>query len=235
MVSACSPIPTGNPLPGSHMSKGDRAQFSKGGRALTTEYRPHAGSQHSFEAPNTGSHDLTHSCAICPYIPCHPRCLVFGNNHSPRVVSKPQKPLLPPAALVLLVREPIAHCTRSRVSAPFALFASRGRYHECIQYRIPTAKSLHSPLVALGFADLCAMHHMTTAETTILTLYALPFCTRTTHWPCQSLTLKLAICWSIANSDVILGTKPHGRLHMPMNSAGSAKALAHGRPPASSM
>jgi hypothetical protein len=68
--------------------------------------------------------------------PCH---LVFGNNHSPRVVSKTQQPLLPPAALGLPVWEPIAHCPRSHVPDPLALFASGRRYHECVQYRIPTA------------------------------------------------------------------------------------------------
>jgi hypothetical protein len=46
--------------------------------------------------------------------PCH---LVFGNDQSPRVVSEPQQLLLPPAAPVLPVREPIAHRTRSRVPA----------------------------------------------------------------------------------------------------------------------
>ncbi len=39
---------------------------------------------------------------------CH---LVFGNDHSPRVVSKPQQPLLPPSVPVLPVWEPIAHCS----------------------------------------------------------------------------------------------------------------------------
>jgi hypothetical protein len=90
-----------------------------------------------------------------------PRHLVFGDDHSPRVVSEPQQPLLLPSALVLPVREPIAHRTRSRALAPLALFASEGRFHECIQYRIPTAKSSHTPPVAMGFAGLCAMHHMT--------------------------------------------------------------------------
>ncbi len=95
--------------------------------------------------------------------PCH---LIFGNENSPRVLSKPQQPLLPPAALGPPVREPIAHCTRSLVPAPLALFASGRWYHECIQYRIPTAKSSCSPPVAMGFAGLCAMCHMTTAEAT---------------------------------------------------------------------
>jgi hypothetical protein len=94
-----------------------------------------------------------------------PHCLVFGNDHSPRVVSKPQQTLLPPAALVLPVREPIAHCTRSRVPA-LALLASGRQYHECVQYCIPTAKSSCSPPVSMGIASLCAMHHMTSAETT---------------------------------------------------------------------
>jgi hypothetical protein len=94
------------------------------------------------------------------------RHLVFGNDQSPRVESKPQQPLLSPAAPVLPVREPIAHRTRSRAAAPLDFFASGGWYHECIQYPIPTAKSSCSPPAAMGFADLCAMHHMTTAETT---------------------------------------------------------------------
>ncbi len=96
-------------------------------------------------------------------IPCH---LVFGNDHSPRVLSKPQQPLLPPAALGLPVREPIAHCTRSHATAPLALFASGRLYHECVQYRIPTAKFSRSPPVVMGFAGLCTMHHMMTAKTT---------------------------------------------------------------------
>ncbi len=95
--------------------------------------------------------------------PCR---LAFGNDHSPRVVSKPQQPLLLSAAPILPVQEHIAHRTRSRVPAPLALFASGGWYHDCVQYCIPTAKSSCSPLVAMGFAGLCAMYHMTTAETT---------------------------------------------------------------------
>ncbi len=59
--------------------------------------------------------------------PCH---LVFGNDQYLRVVSKPQQPLLPPAAPVLPVREPIAHRTRSHAPAPLALFAIGGWYHE---------------------------------------------------------------------------------------------------------
>jgi hypothetical protein len=94
---------------------------------------------------------------------CH---LVFGNDQLPRVVSKPQQPSLPPSAPILQVREPIAHHTRSRAPAPLALFASGVRFHECIQYRIPTAKSSRAPLVAIGFVGLCAVHHMMTAETT---------------------------------------------------------------------
>ncbi len=81
------------------------------------------------------------------------------------MASAPQQPLLPPAARVLPVREPIAHCTRSRAPAALALFASGGQFHECVQYRIPTAKSLRASPVAMGFAGLCAIHHMTTAET----------------------------------------------------------------------
>jgi hypothetical protein len=61
--------------------------------------------------------------------PCH---IDFGNAHSPRVVSKPQQPLLPPAALVLHVQEPISHRTRFRAPAPLALFASGWQYHEFV-------------------------------------------------------------------------------------------------------
>jgi hypothetical protein len=106
------------------------------------------------------------SAPSAPTFHVTPHHLVFGNDHFPRVVSKPQQPLLHPAAPVLPVRVPIAHCTRSRVPAPLALFASGGQFHECVQYCIPTAKSSCSPLVAMGFADLCAMYHMMTAETT---------------------------------------------------------------------
>ena len=72
MVLACSSIPIAEPLPRSRKAKGELAQVSKGGLSLTTKYKPHAGSQHSFESPTTGSRDLTHSPAICPYIPRHP-------------------------------------------------------------------------------------------------------------------------------------------------------------------
>ncbi len=94
-----------------------------------------------------------------------PCWLVFGNDHSLGVVSVSQQPLLPPAALVLPVREPIAHRTRSWAPAALALFASGGQFHECIQYRIPTAKSLGTSSVAMGFAGLCTIHHMSKAET----------------------------------------------------------------------
>jgi hypothetical protein len=91
--------------------------------------------------------------------------LIFGNDHSPRVVSTPQHPLLPPSAPVLTVQEPIAHRTRSWAPAALVLFASGGRFHECVQDRIPTAKSSCTFFVAMGFAGLCAIHHMTTPDT----------------------------------------------------------------------
>jgi hypothetical protein len=94
-----------------------------------------------------------------------PRRRVYGNDHSPRVVSAPQQPLLPPAAPVLPVHEPIAHCTRPQAPAALALFASGGQFHECVQYHIPIAKLSRASSVAMGFAGLCAIHHMTTAET----------------------------------------------------------------------
>ncbi len=103
--------------------------------------------------------------ASAPTFHVTPCQLVFGNDHSPRVVSAFQQSLLPPAAPVLPVREPIAHRTKSRAPAALALFASGGQFHECVQYGIPTAKSLHASSVAIGFAGLCAIHHMSTAET----------------------------------------------------------------------
>jgi hypothetical protein len=103
--------------------------------------------------------------ASAPTFHVTPCRLVFGDDHSPRVVSASQQPLLPSAAPVLPVREPIAHRTRSRAPAALALYASGGRLHECIQYRIPMAKSLGASSVSMGIAGLCAINHMTTAET----------------------------------------------------------------------
>jgi hypothetical protein len=103
--------------------------------------------------------------ASAPTFHVTPRWLVFGDDHSPRVVSASQQPLLPPAAPVLPVQEPTAHRTRSRVPAALALFTSGGRFHEWVQYRIPMAKSLRASSVAMGFVGLCAIHHMTMAET----------------------------------------------------------------------
>ncbi len=91
--------------------------------------------------------------------------LVFGNDHSPRVVSASPQPFFPPAAPVLPVQEPIAHRTRSQAPATLALFASGGQIHECVQYPIPTAKSLRLSSVAVGFVGLCAIHHLLTAQT----------------------------------------------------------------------
>jgi hypothetical protein len=63
--------------------------------------------------------------------------------------------------------------TRSRVPAALVLFASGGRFHECVKYHIPTAKSSCASPVAMGFEGLCAIHHMTTAETSnFATLYS---------------------------------------------------------------
>ncbi len=164
-----------------------------------------------------------------------PCSLVFGNAHSPRVVSNPQQPLPPPAAPVLPLHEPISYCTRSHVPAPLALFTSGRQYHECVQYRIPTANSSCSPAVAMGLrASAPCITGRQWKQPTLL-LFALLFCTRTTRWPCQSLTQQPEICWSIANSNAILGTKPLGILCMPMSLAISAKASAPGRSPAPSV
>jgi hypothetical protein len=138
--------------------------------------------------------------------PCH---LIFGNDPSPRVVSKPQKTLLPPSASVLPVQELIAHRTRSQVPAALVLFASGGWFHECIHYHISTAKSLHASPVAMGFVHLCAMHHMTKAETSNFSA----LCSALLHKD-NPLALSvldpttsndISICWSIANSNMTLG------------------------------
>ncbi len=65
--------------------------------------------------------------------------------------------------LVRQCRNEHAKCTLM-APATLALFASGGQFHECVQYRIPTAKSLCSLPVTMEFVGLCAMHHMTTAE-----------------------------------------------------------------------
>jgi hypothetical protein len=102
--------------------------------------------------------------ASAPTFHITPCRLVFGDDHSPRVVSA-QRPFLPPAVPVLPVLEPIAQRTRSRAPATLALFASGGQFHYCIQYHIPTAKLLRAPSVAIGFAGLCVIHHMSMADT----------------------------------------------------------------------
>ena len=123
-------------------------------------------------SPSTGVRPLPQQVAIsltpavsAPTFHVTPRRLVFSDDHSPRAVIASQQPLLPPAAPVLPVWEPLAHHTRSRAPAALVLFTSGGRFYECIQYHIPTANSLRAFSVAIGFAGLCTIHHMTTAET----------------------------------------------------------------------
>jgi hypothetical protein len=147
--------------------------------------------------------------------------------HSPRVVSKPQQPLLPPAAPVLPVWEPIAHRTRSHAPAPLALFASGRQYHECVQYRFPTVKSSHSPAVAMGFAGLCTMHHMASAETTNFAA----LCSALLH---KDNLLALSVLAPTAGNMLEhcqlqrnpWATKPLGILCTPMSLAVSTKASA---------
>ncbi len=91
--------------------------------------------------------------------PCR---LVFGDDHSLRVVSASHQPLLLPSAQVLPVWVPIAHRTRSQTTAALALIASGEQFHEWVQYCIPMAKSLRASSVTMGFAGLCSIHHMTT-------------------------------------------------------------------------
>jgi hypothetical protein len=136
--------------------------------------------------------------------PCR---LVFGDDHSPRVVSASQQPLLPPAALVLPVQEPIAHHTRSQALAAIALFASGGQFHECIQYRILTDKSLCASSVAMVFAGLCAVHHMLTAETSNFASLCSALLNKDNPLALLFSTLQPAICRSIASSNVTLGIR----------------------------
>jgi hypothetical protein len=165
MARGCSPIPMAYSPPSSFTSKGELAQIFKGTCDLTSEYKPHVVSQHSGEAPTTASTTSltpTASASTFHVIPCW---LVFGDDHSPRVVNASLQPLPSPAAPVLPVREPIAHRTRSQAPAALALFASGGEFHECVQYRVPMTKSSYFSSIAMGFAGLCAIHHMSTAET----------------------------------------------------------------------
>jgi hypothetical protein len=147
------------------------------------------------------------------------------------VLSASQQLFLPPAAPVLPVQEPTAHRTRSRAPAPLALFASGGQLHECLQYCILMAKLSCASSVTMGFAGLCAIHHMSTLILPTLPVCALLSCTKTTRWPCQFLTLQPVICWSIASSNATPGIRQHGIPRTPMSLAISAKALAQGRPP----
>jgi hypothetical protein len=75
--------------------------------------------------PQPAAISLTLS-ASAPTFHVTPCWLVFGDDHSPRVVSASQQPVLSPAAPVLPVQEPIAHCTRSQAPSALALFASGG-------------------------------------------------------------------------------------------------------------
>jgi hypothetical protein len=159
-----------------------------------------------------------------------PRRLVFNNDQPPRVVSASQQPVLSPAAPVLPVREPIADRTRSRAPAALALFASRGQFHECVQYRIPTAKSLRASSVTMGFAGLCAINHMLTAETSNFAALCAALLHNNNLLALSVLDPTTGNMWSITNSDMTLSIRQHGIPCTPMSSAISAKALAQGRP-----
>ncbi len=77
------------------------------------------------------------------------------------------EPHLPSPELGLPAWEPVAHFTRSCAPAPLALLFAPGHpYHECIWYHILTDKSLCCHIKTLGFAGLCATHHMTTNDVT---------------------------------------------------------------------
>jgi hypothetical protein len=85
-----------------------------------------------------------------------PQRLDFTGTPSPRVGFSPQMPSpIPP--LSHPAREPVAHRTRSRASAPapLALFTAGRPLHECVTYQMPTAKAIRSPVEPIGFTDLC--------------------------------------------------------------------------------
>jgi hypothetical protein len=84
-----------------------------------------------------------------------PRHLDFTGTPSPRVGRSPQlsAPIPPPS---LPAQEPIAHCTcaQAPAPAPLALFTAGRPLHECVTHQMPTAKTLWSPVVPIGFAGL---------------------------------------------------------------------------------
>ena len=85
-----------------------------------------------------------------------PRRLDFTGIPSPRVGTLPQiTSPVPPTRLP--VREPIAHRTRSRAPAPapLALYTAGRPYHKCVNYQMPTAKTIRSRVEQIGFAGLC--------------------------------------------------------------------------------
>ncbi len=71
---------------------------------------------------------------------------------------------LPLPPVLLPIRKPISHCTRSRAQAPLALFTSVRPYHKQIKYHIPTAKATRPAEVPLAFAGLCKTYQMKPAE-----------------------------------------------------------------------
>ncbi len=169
--------------------------------------------------------------ASAPTFHVTPCWLVFGHDHSLRVVSASQQPFLPPAVLVPPVREPIARRTRSRAPAALALFASGGQFHECVQYHIPMAKPSCASSVAMGFAGLCTIHHMSTAYTSNFAA----LCSALLH---KNNLLALSILDPTTGNMLEhcqLQRDPRYKMTWdtlyPMSLAVSAKAPAQGRPP----
>jgi hypothetical protein len=103
---------------------------------------------------------------VTPLFEVTPRWINFTDIPSPRMVSPPPRVAIKPSSSsVLPPSEPIAHRTRPRADAPpLALFTGGRPYHEGITYRIPTAKTTHSPPVQLGFAGLCKAFSMSPKE-----------------------------------------------------------------------
>jgi hypothetical protein len=88
-----------------------------------------------------------------------PRRIIFDDVPIPRVTTKPRPSILLP------LRSPIVHRTRSHTNAPLALFSGCHLYHEGVSFHLPAAKSTCAPAKHLGFAGLCHAFAMSPKET----------------------------------------------------------------------
>jgi hypothetical protein len=93
---------------------------------------------------------------VHPPFQATPRQLDFTGALSPRVEFMPQLQLpIPPP--ILPACEPIAHRIHARAPAPtpLALFTTGRPLHECVNYQMPTAKTIWSHVAPVCFAGLC--------------------------------------------------------------------------------